>query len=82
MLDMHYKLLYHTYIDTTNINREINIMKKIDGRIKIGTRVKIKGLERWQTVVSIDATKLWIKLEEYVGLFQRGHIETFANKYN
>jgi hypothetical protein len=53
-------------------------MKKIDGRVKIGTKVKIN--EKWYDVRAINDTRINLKVEGLAGSFQQGHIETFTNK--
>lgn len=53
-------------------------MLKIDGRVKIGTRVKING--KWCIVKEINNTRVNLKVEGLSGSFQWGHVETFTNK--
>lgn len=55
-------------------------MRKIDGRVTAGTRVRLHGNSNWYTVESVHVTRKWFKVVELAGSFQRGHIVTFSNK--
>lgn len=44
------------------------------------TRVKIIGDEKWYLVKEISDNCYHIKIADYVGSFQRGHIIKFTNK--
>lgn len=57
-------------------------MKKINNKIKIGTKVMIAGINdnNWVTVKSFHDTRKWLKVDGWQGDFQAGHIEKFTNK--
>lgn len=53
-------------------------MKKIDSRVKIGTKVKING--NWYIVNAINNTRVNLQVKGLGGSFQWGHVESFTNK--
>jgi hypothetical protein len=55
-------------------------MRKIDSRVKAGTRVRLHGNATWYTVESVCETRKWLKVVELAGSFQNGHIDAFSNK--
>lgn len=54
-------------------------MKKFDKRVVPGTKVLLEH-HGWHTVTSIHPTRHWIRVSEFVGSFQRGHVLKFTNK--
>ena len=56
-------------------------MKKIDGRIKVGTRVLLDiNNKEWDIVTEINPTRVNFKCETWKGSFQDGHVIKFSNK--
>lgn len=55
-------------------------MRRIDSRIKIGTKCQITAFPAvWFEVNEIEAGK-WVKFKDLCGSFQNGHILKFTNK--
>jgi len=55
-------------------------MKKFDKRVVVGTKVCINGSINTVTEVVNGGTH--IKLKEFMGSFQSGHIDSFSNVKN
>ena len=55
-------------------------MNKFEKTIKIGTKVKIAGIEELVKVKSVDSSRLFISVDGYAGSFQRGHVLRYTNK--
>ena len=53
-------------------------MKKINSKIKSGTKVLIEGIG-WCVVNSVHESRNTISVKNYVGSFQSGHINKFTN---
>lgn len=49
-------------------------MKKIYSKIRVGTKVKVVGIEEFRKVKSINEGRTLFTLEGVSGSFQRGHI--------
>ncbi len=57
-------------------------MRQLESKIKIGTRVLLDN-NQWATVKNIYGgykDRNWIKVREFEGSFQRGHIIKYSNK--
>lgn len=54
-------------------------MKKLDKRIKVGTRVLLIN-DEWDTVTEINDTRVNFACETWKGAFQYGHVLKFTNK--
>ena len=55
-------------------------MKKFNKNFKIGTKVKVVGVEAFVKIESFHETRKWIKLEGYAGSWQLGNILKYTNK--
>ena len=53
-------------------------MKKFNRLFKIGTHVFINN--EWDIVTSIHENRKLIKVQNFLGIFQRGHVAKFSNK--
>lgn len=56
-------------------------MKKFDKRVKIGTRVVLKGYGRgWGTVNKIHPGRKWLEIDGYLGGYRPEDIVKFSNR--
>jgi hypothetical protein len=55
-------------------------MQTLDKRIRIGTFVKIAGLDGWQVISEIRVNRKLFKLKGIMGEFQAGHIYQWSNR--
>lgn len=55
-------------------------MKQFENSIAVGTKVLLNiDNGSWATVKEIHKTRKWIKVKEWEGSFQRGHILKYTN---
>lgn len=55
-------------------------MKKLDKRIKVGTKVKLFSKDNnWKVVDSVNYTRVNFQIVGEVGAYQRAHIVQFSN---
>jgi hypothetical protein len=54
-------------------------MKKFNAQVKIGTAVKIRGLDGWYSINSVNASRQWVTVHGLMGSFQKGSVEKFTN---
>lgn len=54
-------------------------MKQFEKTIAVGTKVLLV-CGNWATVKEIHDTGKWIKVKEFEGSFQRGHVLKYTNK--
>lgn len=54
-------------------------MNKFEKRFKLGTMVLLQGLKEWCRITEIHETRNWIKVDGWMGSFQRAHVIRFTN---
>jgi len=56
-------------------------MKKFNKQFKVGTKVILDhDSKNFAEIKEIHETRNWIKVKEWEGSFQRGHVVKFTNK--
>lgn len=55
-------------------------MKKFNKKFKVGTRVLLENHSEFLKIISINDTRVNIKVEGMAGSYQVGHVVKFSNR--
>ena len=55
-------------------------MRKFNKNFKVGTKVKVAGIEDFVEIESFHETRKLVKLVGYAGSWQVGHVLKYTNK--
>jgi hypothetical protein len=56
-------------------------MEKFNAQVKLGTAVKIRGLDGWYSISSVHDSRQWVTVHGLMGSFQKGSVEKFTNNH-